>query len=270
MGKSQGSFSNRMKDYESREAGRRFIPLMPVIARLDGRAFHSFCKGMDKPFDFGFIRAMDDTARFMLEETRALMAYVQSDEITLLWHSEEYKSQIFFDGRIQKMASILAALASVKFSREICDVFPDRSARMPVFDCRVWQVPNKTEAVNVFVWCEKDAIRNSIQAMAQSMYSSSELHGKGTAEQKKMVFIGGVDWDALSERVKKGAFYWRRKKLRKFSSDEIDKLPPKHAVRTNPDLMIERFGIESLEMPPLPMVVNRNDVFFDGADPSEG
>jgi len=261
------ALGDRMKDYESREAGRKFIPLMPVVARLDGRAFHSFCKGMDRPYDPDFLGAMDETAKYLVAETRALMSYVQSDEITLLWYSEDYRSQIFFDGKIQKMVSILASMASVFFGSEIAKAYPEKAHHFPVFDCRVWQVPNKTEAVNTFIWREKDAIRNSIQSLAQSLYSPAELHGKSTAEQKGMAFYKGTNWDGLPERIRKGAFFWRRKKLRKFSSEELDRLPARHAARTDPDLMVERYGIEELKTHPLPLVENREAVFFEGADP---
>ena len=84
---------------------------------------------------------MIDTTRFLVEETGARTGYTQSDEISLLWHATDPKDQLFFDGRIQKMVSVLAALATVELNRLLAVALPDYAARRPVFDCRVWQVP---------------------------------------------------------------------------------------------------------------------------------
>lgn len=43
------TFGDRMKTYESIETGRKFIPLLPVYARIDGRCFSKFTRDMDRP-----------------------------------------------------------------------------------------------------------------------------------------------------------------------------------------------------------------------------
>ena len=108
-------FGDRMKLYEGMEAGRRFMPLLPVLARIDGRSFHSFTRGMDRPFDAVFSNAMVDTTAALVRETGACMGYTQSDEITLAWYSDNPKTQIWFDGRIAKMTSQLGAQATLIF-----------------------------------------------------------------------------------------------------------------------------------------------------------
>jgi len=99
------SLGDRMKLYESAEASRRFMPLLPVLARIDGRCFSSFTKGMERPYDSVMTDMMIATTAALVSETNACMGYTQSDEITLAWHSTDLKSQIFFDGRIMKMTS---------------------------------------------------------------------------------------------------------------------------------------------------------------------
>ncbi|KKL92895.1 hypothetical protein LCGC14_1880070, partial [marine sediment metagenome] len=105
------NFGDRMKMYEKAESGRRFMPLLPVYARLDGRSFSRFTKGFNRPYDKRMSEAMIDTTKYLVEETNALIGYSQSDEISLVWYSDSIDSQIFFDGKIQKMVSVLAALA---------------------------------------------------------------------------------------------------------------------------------------------------------------
>lgn len=118
---------DRMKLYESMEAGRRLMPLLPALARIDGRAFHSFTRGMARPFDATFSACMVDTTAALVRDTGACMGYTQSDEITLAWHSRNAHSKIWFDGRVAKMTSQLAAQATLIFyrlvlERSVCSV----------------------------------------------------------------------------------------------------------------------------------------------------
>ena len=94
-----------MKAYEARE-DRRFLPMLPVMARLDGKAFHNFCRDLEQPYDPRLSGWMQMTSHHLVSETGALAGYTQSDEISLLFYSDDPKSQIYFDGRVQKMASV--------------------------------------------------------------------------------------------------------------------------------------------------------------------
>ena len=90
---------DRMKVYERAEAGRKFMPLLPIIARVDGRSFSNFTRGMARPYDPIMADCMVETASELLAETNACCAYTQSDEITLAWHVTNPQSQVWFDGK---------------------------------------------------------------------------------------------------------------------------------------------------------------------------
>lgn len=255
-----------MKLYEA-QGERRMMPLLPTFARVDGRAFHSFTRGMRRPYDQTVVDLMIDTAAFLARETNACMTYTQSDEITLCWLSNEPKSQIWFDGRHSKMVSQIAALATLEFYRLTLDRLPDYARKMPTFDARVWTVPNRAEAVNVFIWREKDATKNSISMAAQSLFSARELHGKNSSQKQEMLFQKGVNWNDYPAFFKRGTYIQRRILRKLFTTDEIESLPPKHAARSNPDLEIERTVFEVLALPPLLSVANREAVILDGAMP---
>lgn len=258
---------DRMKMYENLECSRRLMPLVPIVARVDGRAFHSFTRGMQRPFDPTFCEAMFRTAMHLAKETNACMVYAQSDEITLAWHSTSSKSQIWFDGRVSKMTSQLAAQATLAFYRATLEIMPEYADRMPSFDARVWSVPNRTEGANVFVWREWDATKNSISMAASSVYSDKQLHGKNGAEKQEMLFQKGINWNDYQPMFKRGAYIQRRTVARPFTTDEIDKLPLKHAARLNPDLIVERTEFQYIYMPIFSTVINREEVIFDGIDP---
>jgi len=280
------ALGDRMKIFEGMESDRRFIPMLPVCCRLDGKCFSKFTKGLDRPFDTYFHYLMVETAKYLVEETCANMGYTQSDEISLVWYSDSYESQIFFDGRIQKMNSVLASMASVKFNsllfklaedlnmqsedreeNDYAHIWQDKVDLMPLFDCRVWQVPTLMEAVNVFQWREWDATKNAISQAASAYYSHKELMDKNSSEKQEMLFKRGINFNDYSSWFKRGTYIQRKKVVREFTTDEIEILPLKHEARSNPSLLVERTEVKLLDMPILSKVINRVDVFFKGVEP---
>src|SRR3954469_9394256 len=108
-------FGDRMKEYELAEAGRRLLPLLPIVARIDGKRFSRFTRGLTRPCDERLSRLMVATTRHLVETSSALAGYTQSDEISLLWFEDDPKAQMFLDRRIQKLTSILASIATAYF-----------------------------------------------------------------------------------------------------------------------------------------------------------
>lgn len=259
---------DRMKLYEGMEAGRRLMPLLPVLARIDGRAFHSFTRGMERPFDARFTGCMRDTTLALVRETGACMGYTQSDEITLTWHNRTMQSQIWFDGRVAKMTSQLGAQATLIFYRLVLERMPEYADRLPTFDARVWSVPNRAEGANVFLWREWDATKNSVSMAASAYYSHKALMGKNSPQKHDMLHAKGVNWNDYPAAFKRGSYMQRRTVAVPFRTEELDRLPPKHAARANPELVVERSMCTLLEMPPLGSVTNREAVIFDGAEPT--
>ena len=257
---------DRMKRYEGMEAGRRLIPLLPIMARIDGRAFHSFTRGMQRPFDEAFSACMIETTTALVKETGAKMGYTQSDEITLAWHSDNHKSQVWFDGRVSKMSSQLAAQATLIFYRAVLQNMPEYAERLPTFDARVWNVPNRSEGANVFLWREWDATKNSVSMAAAAHYSAKQLHGKNSPQMHDMLFNVGINWNNYPAFFKRGTYVQRKTVRIPFSREELERLPAKHAARQNPELVVERQVCTVLDLPPLGTVTNREAVIFEGAE----
>lgn len=256
------SLGDRMKFYENTNI-HRAIPYLPLVVRLDGCHFHTFTRKCDKPFDADLIYLMDATTAFLMDETNAVFGYTQSDEISLCLHSDSINSQIYFDGKLQKIMSVLAAKASTYFNTLLEDLnLYIKFGSVAHFDCRCFNVPTKIEAVNHFVWREEDAVRNSIQALAQSLYSHRELHGKSCNELQEMTFQKGYNWNDLSPRMRRGVYFQKKTIERKFSSHELEKLPPKHAARTNPDLTVSRQYVVKLDLDPLTKYEDRVGLLF--------
>lgn len=251
----EDEFGDRMKGYERVETSRRLDPHLPIYARIDGRSFSTFTRGMVRPFDRRMIEAMTETTRYLVDETHARLGYTQSDEISLIWLAEEEASDVFFSGKVLKMASVLASMAAAKFAR-VCPIgFQDR---LPHFDCRVFQLPNKTEGANAFLWRAMDARKNAIQMVAQAHFSPKQLHGKGQRDLLEMLAGIGVDFEALPDAFKRGTFLRRETRERNLTSDELARIPEQH----RPAGPVLRSAVETLDLPPFNEIEDRVSVVF--------
>ena len=202
-----------MKGYENINRNH-LISRMPVILRLDGKAFHTFTKGFDKPYDKIMAKSMESTMRYLCENIQGcVLGYTQSDEITLvLVDYQTFDTTSWFDNNIQKMVSVAASMATLEFNRvfgRLTNGFGGYVHEKAVnkgacFDCRAFNVP-KEEVTNCVLWRQQDAIRNSIQALGQAHFSHKELHGKSTEDIITMVKEKtGILWNNLPIEQQRG------------------------------------------------------------------
>lgn len=114
------ALAKRMKKYEA-VSKNVLMRRTPVIIRVDGRAFHTFTKGFQKPFDEVLMSAMQDTMKYLCENIQGcVLGYTQSDEITLvLTDYKRLESDAWFDYKVQKMCSIVASMATLEFNRKM-------------------------------------------------------------------------------------------------------------------------------------------------------
>ena len=202
------SLGDRMKENYENRYRVKLTRRTPVILRLDGKAFHTLCKQMEKPFDKTFIDGMVYSARIVCEEIQgAKCAYVQSDEVSiLLTDFDKLNSSAWFDYNLQKLVSISASMMSVRFSNWLLEMFKIGPA---VFDCRAFNIP-KEEVCNYFIWRQKDWMKNSIQMLARSVFSHKELQNKKVPDMLEMLYRKGIDWHKLAPVCKNGTFLHRR------------------------------------------------------------
>lgn len=255
-------FGNRMKLYEAVETERRLDVTLPVYARIDGRSFSTFTRGMSRPFDQRMTDAMIETTKYLVQSTHARIGYTQSDEISLVWLADAPPSDIFFSGKIQKMVSVLASATAAKFATVIPSEF---SNRLPHFDARVFQLPSKTEAANAFLWRAMDARKNAISMLAQSKFSHKQLHGKDQKAMLAMLDEIGIAFEAYPDSFKNGSFIKRRLVVRELTPDELARIPVKHY----PIGPVERSETVRLELPPFNKVENREAIIFGDEEQAE-
>ncbi|PIX04671.1 MAG: hypothetical protein COZ77_05285 [Gallionellales bacterium CG_4_8_14_3_um_filter_54_18] len=254
------SLGDKHKKFEGIYAGQILIPGVPVIARLDGRAFHTFTKNAIKPFDIDINIGMTSTAKHLLGSFHPDLVYTQSDEISLVWG----KGTDMFDGNVLKLTSTLSSMASVVFYDWI-QQFRDRFGKvMPTFDCRIWQVPDEETAAENLMWREMDATKNSISMLASCHFSVAELHGKSTKDRLAMLESKGIHWENLDHWLKKGAYFRKEEQLRNLTKEELSKIPEKY----HPEGPILRSEVKMLSIPKATSIMNLAGVLFHGEDPT--
>lgn len=189
------SLGDRMKGYEA-ITRYKAVKKVPLLVRVDGKAFHTLTKTAKKPFDKDLIGAMIHGAKETFKEMQGCKAaYVQSDEVTfLLTDYESINTDAWFDNNIQKIASITASLMSVHFNHYLRFTdFEYNKGKPPVFDARVFTVP-KEDVVNCFLWRAKDWKRNSLQMYGRAFFSHKEMNSCNQAKVHEMLDAEGLSW----------------------------------------------------------------------------
>jgi tRNA(His) guanylyltransferase len=263
-------FGDRMKAYEAVETGRRLDASLPVYARIDGRGFSKFTRGLRRPFDPRMTAAMQETTKHLVEATDALLGYTQSDEISLIWQTppDRPESQIFFDGKVQKLCSVLAGLATAAFTRAVLGADPEfaaYAARLPHFDARVFGLPSREEGANAFLWREMDATRNAVSMTAFANFSHKSLHGVSVSGMRERIAAAGIDFEAYPVAFRRGSYFRRVMSERPLTEAERERIPERH--RPPVDQLLTRSEVAVLDMPPFVEVSNRVTVVFDMAAP---
>lgn len=235
------SLGDRMKGFYEGIPKTRLMRRCPVAIRIDGKAFHTFTRGFQKPFDDVLIGAMQDTMKYLCENIQGcVLGYTQSDEITLiLIDYKNLDSQAWFDYEVQKMCSVSASMATMEFNKSfakrtdeyarkyVIDIdcgedgeglteeemkilgywskyyFVSQNGAM--FDSRCFNIP-KEEVTNLLYWRQLDATRNSIQMVGRANFSHKELMNKSCNDIKDMLANQkNINWNDFPIYQKRGS-----------------------------------------------------------------
>lgn len=193
---------DRIKQYEL-ASKTRLLPRSYIVLRVDGKAFHTFTRNMQRPFDDQLIEAMVVAGERVAKEMMGFkLGYHQSDEFTfVLTDTDSYESQMWFGGEVQKLCSVTASVFGAYFNSSM-------GGTEASFDCRAFNVPSD-DVANVFIWRQRDWERNSIQMFAGSYFLPSELHKKKVDDMHEMLFSIGKNWAKLADVYKNGTFITR-------------------------------------------------------------
>lgn len=218
----------RMKENYEERSRTKLMRRTPVALRIDGKAFHTFIQGLNKPFDKILVQSMQDTMKYLCENIQGcVFGYTQSDEITLiLIDYQTLTTDAWFDYQVQKMCSVAASMATLafnkafsKYTKKYCvpqsyvsdEELKYRSILLKcvdcgaMFDCRAFNIP-KEEVTNLVYWRQLDATRNSIEMVGHANFSHNQLHKKSCSDIQDMLMLEkGINWNDFPTELKRGS-----------------------------------------------------------------
>ena len=214
----------RMKEFYEQIPKTKLMRRTPVAIRIDGKAFHTFTRGFQKPFDIVLMKSMQETMQYLCKNIQGcVFGYTQSDEITLiLVDYKELDTSAWFDYEVQKLCSISASMATMAFNKFFADAVEQETCggeylediagkhweamqKGAMFDARCFNIP-KEEVTNLVYWRQLDAARNSIQMVGQANFSHSELQNKTCNDIQDMLMLQkGINWNDFPVDCKRGA-----------------------------------------------------------------
>lgn len=266
----------RMKTYEA-VPQTKLMRRTPVAIRIDGKAFHTFTRGMKAPFDDILTQSMQDTMKYLCKNIQGcVLGYTQSDEITLiLVDYKELNTSAWFDNEVQKLCSISASMATMAFNRAFADnvnyevntrsiahmnqeeaenwilyhdTLLEAVKRGAMFDTRCFNIP-KEEVANLIYWRQLDATRNSIQMVGQANFSHNELQGKSCNQIQDMLHeLRGINWNDYPTTQKRGSCCVKNGWEDKYYSAVLQKECTRGIILRDPDKS-EREWIIDNEIP---------------------
>jgi len=164
--------AQRMKSYESDTR----LPKGAAIVRVDGKAFHTWTRNFEKPFDRDFSDSMlSVTVRTFKDLQGCKLAYTQSDEASFLLTNLEENEEGIFGYKVSKLISVVTSIFSAHFNKYWVNAEP------AYFDARAFSIP-VVDAANNFVWRQRDCYRNYIQGLGRYYLGVAVIHNKSTTE----------------------------------------------------------------------------------------
>ena len=216
----------RMKENYEERSRTKLMRRTPVALRIDGKAFHTFTQGLNKPFDKILVQSMQKTMKYLCENIQGcVFGYTQSDEITLiLIDYQTLTTDAWFDYQVQKMTSVAASMATLAFNKafkaysamwfengdssselKYAKALSDCNNKGAMFDCRAFNIP-KEEVTNLIYWRQLDATRNSIEMVGHANFSHNQLHKKSCSDIQDMLMLEkGINWNNFPTELKRGS-----------------------------------------------------------------
>lgn len=190
---------------------RHYLPARTYcIIRVDGKAFHSWTKGLERPFDLGLVEAFGQTMEELCQEvSNTVLGYCQSDEISLLLTDfERAETEPWLGGNLQKIVSVVASMTTAIFNQHFHH--PSLGKRPALFDARAFAIAEQHEVANAFLWRQRDAERNAISMVGQAHFSPRQLHGLSTAALRALLLEEkGIDVESLPSAFLHGQVCYR-------------------------------------------------------------
>ena len=201
------TLGDRMKAYEYVNT-HYLTRKVPVIIRVDGKAFHSWVSNnnIEYPYSFRLEQAMDIAAVHTAQLIQGFkLAYIASDEASfLLSDLDTLQTDAWFGFNQAKLVSVTASLFTGHFNWWLSD----KNYNLAFFDARAFSIP-EDDIANYFLWRVRDWERNSLHMYARQFFSHQELLGKDANTIHEMLHQKGKNWvtdTEVRDRSRNGCF----------------------------------------------------------------
>lgn len=256
------TLGSRMKEYEY-VTRNYLVNRVPIIVRIDGKAFHKFTRGLDKPCDKIFMESMKKTTVELCKQVQGtVMGYTQSDEISLvLMNTSDRNSELWFNNNLSKIISVSASIATVEFNKTFMNLgvqyeldnnvlFDNKNNNHKYsskymtanFDSRAFNIPRE-EVINYFIWRQRDCQKNAVNSAARTMFSHKQLQGLNQKQLKeKMLTEKGLNFDKVFADVFKNGMIVIKEPKERIGYDNFGKqyfATSKQWVVKNGDIIFE-------------------------------
>lgn len=203
------SLGDRMKNYENVDR-KHLMRRNPTVIRIDGKAFHTWTRGLKKPYDDSLVISMAETMKYLVDSIQgAVLGYTQSDEISIFLRDyDRLVTEAWFDNNIQKMVSVSASLATAFFNSHVATTWADPPKYLATFDSRVFSLP-KEEVTNYFLWRQQDCTRNSVQGAGQHYLGHKKTQNLNSPQIQEalMALDPPINWNDFPVYFKRGTAY---------------------------------------------------------------
>lgn len=199
-----------MKEYEV--YGDLKVPInSKIVLRLDGRSFHSLAKNLNfkKLYDKDFAKLMVKVSKDLFNEFAPRFIYTFSDEISILLNN------IPFNGRIEKINSVIASFAASSFTYNL----DNQIGKAVAFDSRIIPITNE-DIPKYFKWRQDEAWRNCINAYGiynlKLKYSdevaNKKIKGLKSSDIHELLFKEGINLNDVDNWQKRGIAIYKQNK----------------------------------------------------------
>ena len=217
-----------------------------IIVRLDGRSFHKLARDLNlvKPYDENFYRVMSKVCNDLFKEFSPVFVYTFSDEISLLL------DKIPFDGRIEKINSVIASFTASSFVLHYDEDFK----KPPSFDSRIIPISDE-DILKYFKWRQDESWKNCIASYGisflKSKYSNKRANdmitGLKSSEIHELLYQNGINLNDVETYKKRGiAVYRKNKKVVGFNKKE-NREQVSYRTYTYVDWEVPKFNKEFFE-----------------------
>jgi tRNA(His) 5'-end guanylyltransferase len=207
---------------------------LPFAVILNGSNWQKLTALLEKPFSAKLAEALWSAMALIVQEIDgAFYGYAFNDEMVIIARNDQsIDTQTWCGGKIQKMASTSAALATLHCSQYVAALDLELMGE-PLFHSQVFPLPNLMEASNLAIYKQQEAFQNSIYCacfyeLLRKDFDRNDIKEllRDTTFEDKVHLLQqetGIDFDSYPMSFRRGVACYRSPKIISYEGEEVIK-----------------------------------------------